>query len=483
MIEVKNPNNEITVTYLLYELERQFRLRERLHHMQPVIMVARDIPRPDQIDEAWLLRHAWILDRVLLDQSFAEAIDYLSDGFVGNAIDNRLREAAFEDAREHLRKSEFTLADLVKQRDELRQLKSLTAVEILKEEMGEEAYEQWKNDLGYEASFNVFGGFLPEKIRVASTQRYASAMRRKELAEQRLKEIEEEGLVDKAQGALTAAQRAHADAVTQWSDSAKQDQTKVLAISRLRMHVKDNILYYMHAIWDHEVPDQRFFELSDIEITTYQPQGAITIQTQAPNDALSPWERLHQFVSRSLGQNRREVELRLPPPDPTKPVTPTPKLRDIADLNKPLGYFGNYAVFPLTTCTYITDYMMSQYIDSTFGLRDPDPFGQFTNSDLQRLLTELDNGTVALDNQNEIEELQRLIQHRLQQPVADFETVTIPTGQLYMEALPGTRSLLEPFKLAHRELDVIAAQERLAHQQLDSARRALRLTAREPRPG
>ncbi|VTZ59781.1 hypothetical protein EMEDMD4_1240009 [Sinorhizobium medicae] len=30
---------------------------------------------------------------------------------------------------------------------------------------------------------------------------------------------------------------------------------------RLRMHVKQNILFYMQAIWNHEPPDQRFFRL------------------------------------------------------------------------------------------------------------------------------------------------------------------------------------------------------------------------------
>ena len=31
------------------------------------------------------------------------------------------------------------------------------------------------------------------------------------------------------------------------------------AVARLRMHVKDNILFYMQAIWDYEPTDQRLF--------------------------------------------------------------------------------------------------------------------------------------------------------------------------------------------------------------------------------
>ena len=68
--EISNPNNEITVTYLFYELERQYRITERLHKLTPVVLVAQEIPNPADIDEDWLLAHEWILRRVLLDNSF-----------------------------------------------------------------------------------------------------------------------------------------------------------------------------------------------------------------------------------------------------------------------------------------------------------------------------------------------------------------------------------------------------------------------------
>ena len=37
-------------------------------------------------------------------------------------------------------------------------------------------------------------------------------------------------------------------------------------IDRLRVHVKENILYYMQAIWRQEPPDQRFFRLYNIDV-------------------------------------------------------------------------------------------------------------------------------------------------------------------------------------------------------------------------
>src|SRR5439155_2484562 len=76
--EIANPNNEITVTYLFYELQRKYKISEFIYRARPVILVAQDVPAPHDIDEAWLLQYQWILSRVLLDDSFRPALDYLS---------------------------------------------------------------------------------------------------------------------------------------------------------------------------------------------------------------------------------------------------------------------------------------------------------------------------------------------------------------------------------------------------------------------
>ena len=44
--EITNPNDEITVTYLFYELERQYKVSERIHRLTPVLMVANAVPAP-----------------------------------------------------------------------------------------------------------------------------------------------------------------------------------------------------------------------------------------------------------------------------------------------------------------------------------------------------------------------------------------------------------------------------------------------------
>src|SRR5262249_23611432 len=50
--ELQNPNDELTVTYLFYELQRTYKITEKLYKLTPVILVANDVPAPNEIDDA-----------------------------------------------------------------------------------------------------------------------------------------------------------------------------------------------------------------------------------------------------------------------------------------------------------------------------------------------------------------------------------------------------------------------------------------------
>src|SRR5262245_25051071 len=90
--EIQNPNDELAVTYLFYELQRTYKISERIHQLTPVILVANDVPAPHQIDDAWLVQHDWILRRAILDDSFRPALDYLTKSFVGAEVNIRILE-------------------------------------------------------------------------------------------------------------------------------------------------------------------------------------------------------------------------------------------------------------------------------------------------------------------------------------------------------------------------------------------------------
>lgn len=94
--EISNPNNEITVTYLFYELQRRYRISEFLYRARPVVLVAQDVPAPHQIDEAWLIQHQWIIARVLLDDSLRPALNYLTSGFAGDEVSIAVIKANWE---------------------------------------------------------------------------------------------------------------------------------------------------------------------------------------------------------------------------------------------------------------------------------------------------------------------------------------------------------------------------------------------------
>src|SRR5262249_25962227 len=84
--EIRNPNDELTVTYLFYELQSRYTVEEKLHKITPVILVANSVPAPSDIDIPWLLRNDWILRRAMLDKSFLPALDYLSTNFTATEL-------------------------------------------------------------------------------------------------------------------------------------------------------------------------------------------------------------------------------------------------------------------------------------------------------------------------------------------------------------------------------------------------------------
>ena len=50
----------------------------------------------------------------------------------------------------------------------------------------------------------------------------------------------------------------------------------------------------------------------------------------------------------------------------------------MADLDKLLGFKGNYMIFPLKKSNPLTDFMMAPYVDQEWGLYDPDTVGNMT---------------------------------------------------------------------------------------------------------
>jgi hypothetical protein len=443
--EITNPNNELTVTYLFYELQRRFKVHEFLYRVRPVILVAQDVPAPHEIDEAWLIQYQWIIARVLLDDSLRPALDYLTSGFAGDEVSVEVIKAQWE-AQVDLKKSlEGQVNDLLAKRDWLREALVNT---------GEE--EEITKSFKMPTLLQVLSFGAPDPAAMAADRLEAE----RKGYEMRL-QYSEQALAD-AQDKLKQASDSLRQATKEYAAAIRNQYARHVAIDQLRVHVKQNILYYMQAIWDHEPPDQRFFRLYNKKVMCPQPQPGCVYQVAQP-----------------------------PPRAPVIPgykgaVTWAPKvvcapvlggdeheLVDVADLDNPLGYKGNYIIFPLRDQCYFTTYMLTQFVDNYLGVLDPDGSDDFDAERFDQAWA-----TAVRDNDRRLQdELRKRLIKYITAVRRSTDEIIIPTGQLFIEALPGSHPLLEDFKLLHRLEDVRKVKAEVRRAELENLRLAARVVA------
>lgn len=447
--EIQNPNDELPVTYLFYELQRTYRISEKIHKLTPVVLVAQQVPQPHEIDDAWLTSHDWILQRVILDDSFRSALTYLTKSFTGAEINIRIVESNVAVQKALVDKLNQQLQVQLQiltsdQRDVLNAVQSL---------MGSQREEGMLNTV--KRIFDPIG-----ITGTADTGAKSAAQTMVDYARETVDRAERERTRLLAQiGAATTALQI---AIDKLSAVVKEHYDRVAEIDRLRVHIKENILYYMQAIWSHEPPDQRFFRLYNLDVPIVQPvSNGVTVNLVAGDQAVSDWLR-----------NRQNVDASLPMPEVT--IT-TKKLVEVANLDKVLGYKGNYAIYALNENNFITMHMMQDYLEVSdeVRLRDPDEMANYSVDDLQRLAECMYRKNPSEFRKNK-DRFKQLIIDRLMSGRAEDDRVIVPTTSLYIEALVGTHPLLEDFKLIHRALDVKKVQAEVRHAELENIRLAAR---------
>lgn len=451
--EIQNPNEELTVTYLFYELQRTYKISEKIHRLTPVIFVANEVPSPHQINDAWLLEHDWILNHVILDDSFRPALEYLSKSFVGAEINLQLLEANAE-----LQKN---LVNTLSQQMQIENQITSGFEQDVKNAI--QSYADSKTQEGiFGAIKSVFDPLGLVKSPTDGTVSAAQTM--VDYAKDMLARAEKEKA--RLQSQLEIAVTALQVAIDKLSSATRDHFDKTTAIDRLRIHVKDNILYYMQAIWNHEPPDQRFFRLFDINVqilSSNLPKASVNIPSTK-----SKWGHLLDEMS-----GTQVIAASLPMPDIS---IDTKKLADVADLDNLLGFKGNYMIFPLKENNYLTLHMMQDYLDvgDEITVRDPDEFGNYTLDELQEFATCVYKKDPETFLKYQVQ-FKKLIIDRLSSSRAESDMVIVPTKSLYIEALVGTHPLLEDFKLIHRALDVKKVQAEVRHAELENIRLASRV--------
>ena len=451
--EIRNPNDELTVTYLFYELQRRYLVDETLYRATPVILVANDVPSPEEVDQAWILRNDWIIKRAILDDSFLPALDYLSANYTGEEVTLFTLEMSVQHQRSVV--------------DKISQQVQVADVAVNAAALGlQNAQQAQINDQQKQETANFIKGFFDPlnigqagKLDDGNSDRALLDMTKDALQRARAKA---DDIRNQLRTELTALQVA----IDKYTAAATRHYGMLADIDRLRLHIKDNIIHYMQAIWTYEPPDQRYFRLYNLEVPSFNP----VIR-------LGPERTVPITVKTGLGAiDPSRVAVNIPLPAAT--IEPrTMRLHQVADIETLLGFKGNYMIFPLVNFeNYMVWYLMQDYIhfDDNAGViaADPDPIAGVTLDQLKAAMAAIhakDPGSFAA---NEL-----AFQQTMMQLLSDTtqKMVIVPSNSLYIEALPGTHPLLEDFKLIHRALDVKKAQAEVRKAELENLRLAARL--------
>ncbi len=459
--EIRNPNDELTVTYLFYELQRRYLVNEELHKVTPVILVANDVPAPHEIDSAWILRYDWIIKRTILDDSFLPALNYLAANYVGENVTLEVLKLAVDQQKEVV--------------DRISRQVQLANVALNAATLGlEKAETQEVEDLRQAEQISIVKSIFDPLGISGKSDNGNSDRARVDFAKDALNRAQTKvnELVSQLKGETTALQVA----IDKYTKAATEHFSMLADIDRLRGHVKDNIIYYMQAIWTYEPADQRYFRLFNLDAPVFTHNTQVRVARAGGPAFLDP--------------SNYTIRAAFPPPTPG----PTMRLHQVADLETLIGFKGNYMIFPMVNFNYMTWFMMQDYLHfdrSGVTAQDPDPLAGLTITQMKDAMATVyaadpksfeaettlalnDGTTRTLTKRAIFEEIMlRLLSKR------DPELVIVPSNSLYIEALPGTHPLLEDFKLIHRALDVKKVQAEARHAELENLRLAARLSKGE----
>jgi len=149
-------------------------------------------------------------------------------------------------------------------------------------------------------------------------------------------------------------------------------------------------------------------------------------------------------------------------------------LHEVADLGKVLGFHGNYGVFRLKDMNAFSAYLLQDFLDEHFGLSDPDDAGEAPTAEEAIEIAKCAWAKDGLSSE-EKDEIGAWLVDALDAAEAVSQMVVVPTGEVFIEALPGAHPILEDFKLQHRQYDMQKAATEVTLAEVEILRRAARL--------
>ncbi len=410
--EITNPNNEIAITYEYMKMQQQYEVFTYLAEVQSVIFVAEYLPAPSEINKDWVRKHDWIIAKVLKDESYRQ-----------------------------------TLNELIQDVDEDLPVDGEATFGLMQTE-----------------AKNKFATFDPK--------------------------------IGGGTGGLTVPdiyaepQRLYKEHLQEVASRNRINSLRSIKRNRFYEHIRDNILHYCQAIWSQEDSEQR--------ILRYKKENRRV-----------PIEWTPQFI---------------PTVNPIQPVQSIPigiyvptgidaPLWELIDPTGPLGYVGNYAVFGLRplpepdlsskTGLKIDLYTIlsrhrEDYVDNKGKLLDPaltsyvkeaekivhydpDSLKNLSDSEVRDFLSYLPHLWNKLIGKTG--DLRKKPNGQLNYKITPEEwgeylyrkngtrRFLVDSNNLYLNIRASSGAALEPFKRAHRYIDVLKEYENLIALQRKNERR------------
>ncbi len=454
---ISNPNDEVAVTYLFYELQKRFKVSEQLYRTMPVVMVAQDVPEPAEITEAWIVANDWVINRVLLDDSFRPALMYLTQKDVGD--DFLIREL-----RKNLRLQRKTVDRLKAELAGLRAAvdSRYSALERAINTRISEEFDQ-RHPQTYINPYGIFP-IVRKRYRTELDPETAKAL-------EAAARDAHEAAVEKAENVATTLQRELQQlqqATDDFSKAYRQYLDDIAAVTRLKTHIKNNIIYYLQAIWRYEFDDQQYMRLLGTAVPSLEVDSIeLTIDLEPLDDLFAPFRADNETLHRAW------VKPVLKLSEEDRPI------EEVADLGTLLGFIGNYMVFPMKKHNALTEFMVMPYVDASFGAMDPDQLSNISLNEYERYVRNL-RGRLSEDAFEAVKPtLQAWLELLLADPLRNGDEMIVPTGSLYIEVMASENTLMESFKLHHRQIDVEKARAEVMSQTIDNLRRIKRVLKSE----
>ena len=456
--KIVNPNEELSVTYLFYQLQRRYRVSEQLFRTTPVVLVALDVPAPHEITEGWVVAHDWIINRALLDDSFRESLEIVSTKTVGDQFAIRELRKSMREQRRLVRTLEREFAKLERDVDNKYRILRDSVDDRIDEEHDKRFFKR-----------RLIGWFFGHGERPEAPDPEMAKALEQAAADDHAHAVEQAKNLSMS---LQRETRNLHEIVREYNDVMEEHLERRLAVKRLTTHIKENILYYMQAIWSMEPPDQRFMRLHKVKVPSFKVTRTCIVADKPAKDLFEQFRTdgkkkydawLHGTIEQDLN-GRPDVEYKA--------------LVEVAELDTVLGFKGNYVMFPLKKHNGLTKLMAAPYVDEAFGAMDPDQLSNVTLDEYSKYICCL--------HEEDPEEFERLkvplkeyLSQLLADPLRNGDEVIVPTDSLFIEMLPSDKSLLEDFKLKHRQMDVMEARAGVRKRELENVRLAARLLAGE----